>query len=48
MILNLLKELHDDLSECYGAIVILFSYLCFLGYRNNGGQLEASGDSRLE
>jgi hypothetical protein len=49
MILNSpLKALHDDQSECYGAILILFSYLCFLGYRNNDGHLEASGDSSRE
>jgi hypothetical protein len=47
MILDLsLKALNDDRSECYGAIVIKFSYLCLLGYRNNG-HLEACGDSRL-
>ena len=42
-----LSARHDDRSECYGAVVILFSYLCLLGYWNNGGHLEACGDSRL-
>jgi hypothetical protein len=43
MIIDLsLKDLHDDRSECYGAIVI-----CLLGYRNNHGHLEACGESRL-
>ena len=42
-----LKAFHDDRSECYGAIVYLFSYLCFLGYRKNGGHLEHVWDSSL-
>ena len=41
MVLNYtLKALHDDRSECYGEINIL-------GYRNNSGHLEASGNNRL-
>ena len=42
------KALHDDGSECYGAVVIYLSSLCFLGNRNNGGHLEACGNSRLD
>ena len=43
-----LKALHDGRSECHGAIVIQFSYLCILGYRNNYGHLiKGCGDSRL-
>ena len=42
-----LKALHDDRSQCYRAIVTQFSFLCFLGYRNNGGHHEECGDSRL-
>jgi hypothetical protein len=42
-----LKALHDDGSECYRAIVVELSYLRFLGYRNNGGPLEACRNSRL-
>ena len=38
------KALHDDRSECYKAIVISFSYLCLLGYRNNGGYLVGIAD----
>ena len=44
--------LHTDLSHLdkrntYGAIVIYFSYLSFLGKRNNCGHLEACGEGRL-
>ena len=45
MILEALSK--HFMMTCYGVIVIKFSYLCLLGYRNNGGHLEACGDSRL-
>ena len=42
-----LKGRHDDRGECYWAIVNQFIYLSLLGYGNNGGPLEAGGDTRL-
>ena len=44
---NLSKHFMVVSSECYWAIVIPFSYLCLLGYRNDVGDLESCGDSRL-
>ena len=36
-----LKALHDEGSECYGSVVIQFSYFPFLGHRDDSGHLEA-------